>query len=71
VFCPTLAFFGGNGTMAKNFDIPVEWRKRCANVKEESLPGGHFFIDQFPKTRRASSRAFSTESRLDLHVDAR
>ena len=48
VLCPTLAFFGANGTMAKNFDIPAEWRKRCANVKVESLPGGHFFIDQYP-----------------------
>ncbi len=49
VLCPTLAFFGANGTMAKNFDIPAEWRKRCADVKVESLPGGHFFIDQFPE----------------------
>ena len=49
VLCPTLAFFGANGSMAKNFDIPAQWRKRCANVKVESLPGGHFFIDQFPE----------------------
>ena len=57
VLCPTLAFFGANGTMAKNFDIPAEWRKRCANVKVESLPGGHFFIDQFPEgTARVIAR---------------
>jgi haloacetate dehalogenase len=49
VLCPTLAFFGASGTMARNFDIPAEWRKRCANVTAESLPGGHFFIDQFPE----------------------
>jgi haloacetate dehalogenase len=35
--------------MGQLFDIPAEWRKRCANVTEASLPGGHFFIDQFPQ----------------------
>jgi haloacetate dehalogenase len=34
--------------MAGLFDIPAEWRKRCANVTQASLPGGHFFVDQFP-----------------------
>jgi haloacetate dehalogenase len=48
VKCPTLAFYGAAGTMAPLFDIPAEWRKRCANVTPASLPGGHFFIDQFP-----------------------
>jgi len=57
VRCPTLAFFGANGTMARNFDIPAEWRKRCANVTAESLAGGHFFIDQFPQdTARVLAR---------------
>jgi haloacetate dehalogenase len=48
VSCPTLVFHGASGTMAKLFDIPAEWRKRCATVVEASLPGGHFFVDQFP-----------------------
>lgn len=57
VACPTLVFYGANGTMAKNFDLPVEWRKRCADVQSESLPGGHFFIDQFPEdTARVLAR---------------
>jgi haloacetate dehalogenase len=57
VRCPTLSFFGANGTMAKNFDIPAEWRKRCATVKVESVPGGHFFIDQLPEdTARVIAR---------------
>jgi len=34
--------------MARLFDITTEWRKRCARVVEASLPGGHFFVDQFP-----------------------
>jgi surfactin synthase thioesterase subunit len=27
---------------------PPEWRKRFSNPKAASLPGGHFFVDQFP-----------------------
>jgi len=49
VACPTLVFYGAKGTMARNFDLPAEWRKRCADVRVQSLPGGHFFIDQFPQ----------------------
>ncbi|HVY05505.1 MAG TPA: alpha/beta hydrolase [Burkholderiales bacterium] len=49
VACPTMVFYGANGTMAKNFDLAAEWRKRCTNVTVESLPGGHFFIDQMPE----------------------
>ena len=48
VECPTLVFYGAAGLMAKLFDIPAEWRKRCADTAEASLPGGHFFVDQFP-----------------------
>ena len=48
VECPTLVFYGASGVMAKLFDIPNEWRKRCRDVAEASLPGGHFFVDQYP-----------------------
>jgi haloacetate dehalogenase len=48
VTCPTLVLYGASGTMAQLFDIPNEWRKRCAHLTEASLPGGHFFIDHFP-----------------------
>jgi haloacetate dehalogenase len=48
VHCPTLAFWGTNGVMHKCFDIDAAWRKRCANVCAQTLPGGHFFVDQFP-----------------------
>lgn len=46
--CPTLVFYGSSGQMGQLFDIPAEWRKRCANTVDTSLPGGHFFVDQFP-----------------------
>ena len=48
VDCPTLVFYGARGLMARLFDIPAEWRKRCADTVEATLPGGHFFVDQFP-----------------------
>ncbi|TWT11465.1 alpha/beta fold hydrolase [Reyranella sp. CPCC 100927] len=48
VLCPTLAFYGAAGVMAQLFDIPAQWRQRCADVTDASLPGGHFFVDQFP-----------------------
>ena len=48
VSCPTLALYGAAGAMAALYDIPAEWRKRCAHVTEVSIPAGHFFVDQFP-----------------------
>ena len=48
VDCPTLVGYGADGVMAKLFDIPAEWRKLCANVTARAIPGGHFFIDQYP-----------------------
>jgi haloacetate dehalogenase len=49
VVCPTLVFYGADGLMARHFDIPAEWRKRCTDVQAASLPGGHFFVDLLPE----------------------
>ena len=60
VSCPTLVFYGSKGAMARLFDIPAEWRRRCSLVKEAALPGGHFFVDQFPtETARIVSEFLS------------
>jgi haloacetate dehalogenase len=48
VSCPTLVLYGALGTMAALYDIPAEWRSRCTDVTAASIPGGHFFVDQFP-----------------------
>ena len=58
VECPTLVFYGSSGTMAKLFDIPRECRKRCSDVAEASLPGGHFFVDQYPDETTRKLRDF-------------
>jgi haloacetate dehalogenase len=46
--CPALTCWGAKGAMQKYFDIAAEWRKRCADLSTATLPGGHFFVDQFP-----------------------
>ncbi len=48
VACPTLALWGSKGVMHRHFDIAAAWRGRCADVRAETLPGGHFFVDQYP-----------------------
>ena len=48
VACPTLAFWGSQGVMHKLFNMEAEWRERCENLKTATLPGGHFFVDQYP-----------------------
>jgi haloacetate dehalogenase len=58
VSCPALVFHGSTGQMADLFDIPAEWRKRFSNLKAASLPGGHFFVDQFPTEVAQTLRDF-------------
>jgi haloacetate dehalogenase len=48
VGCPALVFYGANGVIAQLYDIPAEWRKSCATITTATLPGGHFFVDQYP-----------------------
>lgn len=49
VGCPSLVLWGSKGLMAKLFDMEREWSKRLAAMTTASLPGGHFFPDQFPQ----------------------
>jgi haloacetate dehalogenase len=58
VDCPTLVLYGASGAMARLFDIPAEWRKRCTDVTGAALPGGHFFIDLEPDATAAKLIAF-------------
>jgi haloacetate dehalogenase len=58
VTCPTLVFYGSAGQMARLFDIPAQWRKRFEHVTEASLPGGHFFVDQYPEETASVLKSF-------------
>lgn len=58
VECPTLVFYGTAGVMNALFDIPAKWRQRCRQVQTATLPGGHFFPDQFPDETAAELLRF-------------
>jgi haloacetate dehalogenase len=58
VGCPTLVMFGADGVMARHFDIPAEWRRRCSDTHPVALPGGHFFVDQYPRQTADALVAF-------------
>jgi haloacetate dehalogenase len=48
VRCPSLVLFGADGAMAQAYDVPATWADRLADMRNEGIPGGHFFIDQAP-----------------------
>ena len=48
VECPALVLWGAEGVMARFYDMLAVWRERCADVRGQPLPGGHFFIDTAP-----------------------
>jgi haloacetate dehalogenase len=62
VSCPTLALWGSEGFMHQCFDMAALWRKRCSDLRTETLPGAHFFVDQFPKETAAVLADFLTTS---------
>jgi haloacetate dehalogenase len=53
VACPTLALWGSEGFMHQCFDMAALWGERCSDLRTETLPGAHFFVDQFPKETAA------------------
>ncbi len=63
VSCPTLVFYGSTGQMANLFDVPAAWRKQFSNLTAASLPGGHFFVDQFPAEAARTLRDFLPSAR--------
>jgi haloacetate dehalogenase len=50
--------YGSDGQLAQLFDIPAQWRARCADVTDASLPGGHFFVDQFANETVTNLKGF-------------
>lgn len=58
VACPALAIWGTLGAMHRLFDMGAEWRKRCADLETATLPGGHFFVDQYPEETAEKLMAF-------------
>lgn len=54
IACPTLVLWGADGVMARFYDMLAVWRERCADVRGQALPGGHFFIDTAPDATAAT-----------------
>lgn len=59
--CPTLALWGSQGLMHRLFDLKAQWQRRCSNLKVATLPGGHFFVDQFPEDTARTLESFLLE----------
>ncbi len=49
ITCPALVLYGGEGAMAKIYDVPKSWEDRLSNMRAAAMPGGHFFIDLAPE----------------------
>jgi haloacetate dehalogenase len=60
--CPVLAFWGTGGVMHTLFDMEAEWRRRCSQLEVATLPGGHFFVDQYPQETAAKLKLFLTKA---------
>ncbi|WP_338469265.1 alpha/beta hydrolase [Roseobacter fucihabitans] len=57
VSCPALVLYGAQGAMARHYDVPETWQDRLSNIHAQALPGGHFFVDQYPaETTQALAR---------------
>ena len=39
--------------MHQCFDMAAVWGQRCSDLRTATLPGAHFFVDQFPKETAA------------------
>lgn len=46
--CPTLVAWGRRGVLPANFDVRLCWEARLARPTFVEMPGGHFFVDEFP-----------------------
>ncbi|MFC6637924.1 alpha/beta fold hydrolase [Sulfitobacter sp. JBTF-M27] len=54
VTCPALVIYGADGPMGLAYDVPSTWSDRLENMQSLGVPGGHFFVDEYPEeTARA------------------
>ena len=58
VDCPALVMFGADGPMGKAYDVPGTWADRLSDMQSKGMPGGHFFIDEYPRETAAALMQF-------------
>lgn len=60
VTCPALVMYGADGAMGKAYDVPATWKGRLRNITAAPVPGGHFFVDEYPQETTEALLAFLT-----------
>jgi haloacetate dehalogenase len=58
VHCPTLVLWGRDGVMGRLYDVPAIWAERLDAMDAREMPGGHFFVDQYPRETCEVLRGF-------------
>jgi haloacetate dehalogenase len=61
VDCPALVLWGGDGAMARAYDVAGTWADRLADMRGVAIPGGHFFPDTAPDATAKALLAFLVE----------
>ena len=57
VDCPALVIWGERG-IARLFDMEQVWKARLSRMRTDSLPSGHFFVDELPAETTALLHSF-------------
>jgi len=60
VTCPALVMYGADGAMGKAYDVPATWEGRLSDITAAPMPGGHFFVDEYPQETAAALLRFLT-----------
>ena len=56
--CPVFALWGADGLMCQLMDIEAAWAARCANLRVDQVPGGHWFPELAAAQTATKLRAF-------------
>lgn len=56
--CPVLALWGGQGFMARKYDVIETWRERAINVMGNALNCGHFLPEEAPQETYLALKEF-------------
>ncbi len=66
---PALVLWGGDGVMARHFDVAAIWRERLSNMRAQVVSGGHFFVDQSPGEVVAALSEFFTDLAVEAGIE--
>lgn len=67
--CPALVLFGRDGVVGRSYDVGEVWSERLSDMVCRSMPGGHFFVDQYPaETAEALNDFLESQRAKDLEA---